>query len=75
MGIVNKHIFEYPKESPMPKLAPSWVGYTCKFCGKRSGLDAWQIKDMPPDMAECGKSPVRMGIFERFFGSVNCFKE
>ena len=72
----RKHVFINPGIKPMPGLAPNWIGYTCKHCGNRSGLDAWQIAEMPLDMALCPNSRApRMGIFERLFGSVDCYGE
>jgi len=58
--------------------APAWVGYTCLDCGKVSGLDAWQIEQMPTDMAECPKGR-RLGLFERLWlrlwpSSVDCLR-
>ena len=70
-----KHIFKATGHQPMLNLAPDWVGYRCIFCNKISGLDAWQIADMPVDMAKCNKSPVKMGFFEKLSYSINCFKE
>jgi len=72
---LKKHIFVDPRSKPMPDLAPGWVGHVCKFCGKRSGLDGWQFRDMPKDMARCEKSPVRAGFFESLSASVNCMEE
>jgi len=71
---MKKHIFVVPKNKPMPNGAPNWIGYTCKHCGELSGLDRWQLVDMPSDMAQCKKSPVRMGIIEKWSQSVNCME-
>ena len=65
-----KHKFETPTH-PEP-LAPMWLGRKCIFCEHISGLDDWQIRDMPVDMAECEKSTLKMGFIERFNESVNC---
>jgi hypothetical protein len=70
---MNKHIFFLPKSQPLPGSDPNWIGFICKFCGHISGLDAWQIRDMPINMAECNKSPIRIGFFEGIKGSINCF--
>lgn len=69
---MRKHEFEKPAEQPMPELAPKWAGYACKHCHKISGLDAWQIRDMPVEMARCPDGARRMGLLERARGSVNC---
>lgn len=44
---------------------------TCRHCGDTTGLDNWQLRDMPVDMAECQKGQ-RMGLFELLSESVNC---
>lgn len=60
--MIKKHEFIDPKNKPMPHLAPNWIGYTCIHCGKISGLDLWQIADMPKEMATCEKSIRRAGF-------------
>lgn len=56
----------------MPDLVPNWVGYTCIYCGRRSGLDAPQLRDMYREMAKCPKSTARAGFFEWLVGSIDC---
>ena len=74
---MKKHIFADVGEKPFPDMAPNWIGYTCIFCHYLSGLNDWQLRDMPLSMAECQKSTVKVGFFERirmFFGGrgVDC---
>lgn len=66
-----KHIFSEPTY-PEPYRAPKWLGRRCRFCGKISGLDDWQIVDMPVSMARCKSSTVKIGFIERITGAVNC---
>ena len=33
--------------------APAWQCYCCTHCNALSGLDAWQLTDMPLTMADC----------------------
>lgn len=66
------HEFVAPAEKPAPERAPDWVGYTCKHCGRVSGLNAAQIKAMPLNMAKCDKSPKRASFFEWMLRRVNC---
>lgn len=68
---MNKHLFD-TWSRPMPDIAPNWLGYTCRFCGHVSGLDGWQLRDMPSSMARCDSSTLRAGLWERFTDSVNC---
>ena len=66
-----KHKFTTPTH-PEPFIS-LWFGRKCMFCGKISGLDDWQIVDMPIDMAECEKSIIRIGYWDRFIReSTNC---
>lgn len=44
----------------------------CKHCGNVSGLDDWQLKDTPLEMARCPKSPTRIGFWEWLFDEVDC---
>lgn len=47
-------VHEYGRgEPPMPDLAPGWLGHTCVYCGHVSGLDDWQLADMPLEMSRC----------------------
>ncbi len=69
---MRKHVYVDPGCKPMPDLMPNWVGYTCVHCGHRSGLDAWQLKDMPREKAMCLKSPKCAGFFEWLADSINC---
>jgi len=72
---MNKHKFKHRFTTPThpEPSAPLWLGRKCKFCGKVSGLDDWQLTDMPVDMAICEKSTLKMGFWERFVSqSVNC---
>lgn len=57
---MNKHIFDGP-------LLP-----VCRFCGKISGLDGWQIVDMPISMAICDKSTAKISWWERLKESTDC---
>jgi hypothetical protein len=68
---MKKHVFG-SWSRPMPDVAPNWLGYACNFCGHVSGLDGWQLRDMPTSMAACPASTVRAGWWERLTGSVNC---
>jgi hypothetical protein len=68
---LTKHQFG-PATHPMPDLAPQWLGLQCLHCGRVSGLDPWQIVQMPVGMATCAKSPVRMGVWEWVRDSINC---
>jgi len=68
---MNKHKFTTPTH-PEP-LIPNWLGRKCIFCGKISGLDDWQIIDMPIEMAECKKSNIKISFWDRFIKeSTNC---
>jgi hypothetical protein len=53
----------------------NWVGWTCRFCEKISGLDEWQIKAMPVEMAKCAKSDIPITLRQKYVDSVNCFGE
>jgi hypothetical protein len=63
----------YPLES-----APLWFGYTCIHCGNLSGLDEWQLNQIPLSMAKCIKGK-KVGICERFIsiftGTINCLSD
>ena len=51
----------------------AWAGnLVCKHCDHVSGLDDWQLKNMPIEMARCPKSPTRIGFWERLRNSINC---
>lgn len=68
--MIRKHIFgnaTYPED-----LAPNWIGRQCIFCNKISGLDDWQIVDMPKEMAICNKSTQKSSIWEHITGCYNC---
>jgi len=72
----RKHQYVYPElPYPLPHLFPGWVGHTCKWCGRQSGLDVEQMRDMPLAMARCPDSPVRIGIPEWIWGRVDCLEE
>ena len=74
----RKHQFTDPSDlldseaRPMPEEAPNWIGFTCRHCGKISGLEAWQIESMPVEMATCDKSPARMSPLEAISRNINC---
>jgi len=71
------HIYKTPTQPIGPKFgAPNWIGYTCTCCGHISGLDAWQLHDLPPSIAKCpqGRS---LRWWERlnlwlFHGTLDC---
>lgn len=52
-----------------------FLGFICIHCDHTTGLDPWQLREMPRDMAECpnrvGAPP--FGPFELMFGSVDCY--
>ena len=58
------HTFINTGVKPMPELIPNWTAYVCMHCGKVSGLDGWQIRDMPKDMAVCPNGR-KLSIWER----------
>lgn len=72
---MRKHQYAAPKERPLPELAPRWIGFTCIYCNDVSGLNAWQIKEMPISMSGCPRG-IDVGILERgrslLSGSINC---
>lgn len=69
----RKHQFADPGVRPMPDVAPSWVGYICVHCGDRSGLDDWQIEDMPNEMAICPSDDApHMTLWEFLWGEIDC---
>lgn len=67
----QKHQFG-PATHPMPELAPRWLGLQCLYCGHVSGLDPWQLRQMPGSMAACVVSPVRAGLWEWLTDTINC---
>ena len=69
---IRKHLFREPT-NPMPE-APLWLGRRCVFCGKISGLDDWQIRDMPKEMARCDTG-VKSTWGEFLSRSYNCLAQ
>ena len=74
------HRFVRPNGPPIGLAlgAPNWIGYTCLDCGRVSGLDAWQIQDMPTSMAKCSQGR-RLGVFEWLalklvFAGIDCLR-
>lgn len=70
----GKHWFvETVRGKHMLSLLPGWIGYTCKFCGRMSGLEHWQLLEMPENMAYCKKGK-KMSLLEVAFSfdSVKC---
>jgi hypothetical protein len=63
------------KVAVMRTLIPNFQGWTCRFCEKVSGLDNWQIIDMPVDMAKCTKSNIPITFRQKFYESVDCLGE
>ena len=55
----------------------SFTQYICTCCEKTTGLDPWQIRDMPASMARCsfGKPANLKELLGLLFESVNCFKK
>lgn len=50
----------------------SFEFHACVHCGRRFGLEWWQIMRMPPKMAKCADSPVRRTFWEWLTGRVDC---
>ncbi len=57
---------------PMSDEAPNWVGFTCTQCGVTSGLDEWQLREMPRSIAVCPESIVRCSPLESLSGTFDC---
>ncbi len=68
---MKKHEYVDQGQMPMPDLAPNWRGFVCKHCGHVSGLDAWQVENMPESMAACPRG-VPASIKERLVGNYDC---
>lgn len=68
--MIRKHSFAN-STNPEP-LAPNWLGRKCFYCNKISGLDDWQIRDMPKDMAKCSVSKKRSSLWEYITGCYDC---
>jgi len=54
-----------------------WPVGKCVYCGDRTGLDAWQLREMPRDMAYCERGK-KLGWFpnllSKMFGvGINCW--
>jgi hypothetical protein len=60
------------KVAVMRSIIPTFQGWTCRFCERVSGLDDWQIIDMPVEMARCSKSDIPITFRQKFTNSVNC---
>lgn len=46
-----------------------WPYGCCIYCGRMTGLDDWQLKDMPTEMAVCPKGK-KVGFFEWIVGKL-----
>jgi len=64
MIFFKKHIF----------TKDSWPLCKCKYCGEVMGLDLWQLREMPKEMAKCEKGE-RISILEFLSGSINCLEK
>ena len=49
----------------------AWPIGTCMYCDHKTGLDTWQLRQMPMSMALCINGE-RMGFWEKIFGTINC---
>jgi hypothetical protein len=74
------HVYVEPAQKIGDQFgAPNWVGYTCIHCGNVSGLDDWQICEIPVSMAQCSRGR-KLTLWERlvtwaFGSSINCLQE
>lgn len=67
---MGKHEYE---DTGVERNCGVWPAYLkCKHCGRVSGLDAWQLREMPIEMARCPDSPVRIGFWEWWSGKIDC---
>jgi len=46
--------------------------HTCIHCGRRFGLEAWQLREMPRFMSRCCASPKRAGFWEWIRDRIDC---
>lgn len=58
---------------------PAWQCYCCIHCNALSGLDAWQLADMPLTMVDCPQGR-RLNLFARVWirlglSGINCWSE
>lgn len=56
-------------------LKHKWlVGYpkgVCEYCGDKTGLEIWQLQNMPKSMAICSKGK-RATVIEYIIGKYDC---
>ena len=76
---IKIHEYRNTGERPFADLAPNWVNHRCIHCNDVSGLNGWQIREMPKEMSKCpsGKlifKPLNF-IFGPLMGGYNCLKK